>query len=88
MKIKEGFILRRIAGEMVVVPVGEMMVSFNRILSLSDTGAFIWQLLAENDLSKDEILERMLDEYEVDRQLAARDIDRFIASLQAADLLA
>lgn len=88
MKIKEGFILRRIAGEKVVVPVGEMMVSFNRILSLSDTGAFIWQLLADNDLTKDEILEHMLDEYEVDKQSAARDIDRFIASLQAADLLA
>ena len=46
MKIKEGFLLRQVAGQTVVLPCGDDM-DLNMMITLNDTGAFLWQLLQE-----------------------------------------
>ena len=45
MTLKKGFMLRSIAGTHVVIPLGERVVDFNGILTLNETGAFLWELL-------------------------------------------
>ena len=45
MKIKEGFVLRRVAGTWVVLPLSKATVNFNGILTLNETAVFIWRLL-------------------------------------------
>lgn len=87
MKIKDGFALREIAGTPVVVPLAENLVAFSNMITLSDTGAFIWKSLSENDLSKDQLLQMILDEYEVTEDLASTDLDNFINSLRKANVL-
>ena len=47
MKIKDGFILKEMAGSWVVVPVGENMVNFQMMMTLNESGAFLWNQLAE-----------------------------------------
>ena len=64
MKIKEDFLLRKVADCYVVVPVGKATVDFNGMMNLNETGAFLWEKL-ENDTTKEELLKAMLDEYEV-----------------------
>lgn len=88
MKLKPGFLLRNIAGVDVVVPVGEMSVDFNGIITLNDTGKFLFEKLMAQDVSEDELLRLLLAEYEVDEETAKADIREFIAKIEEANLLA
>lgn len=86
MKIKPGFLLRNVADVNVVVPVGEMSVDFNGIITLNDTGKFLFRQLMTKDTSEDELLQLMLEEYEVDEEAAGADIRNFASKLREADL--
>lgn len=69
-----------------VVPVRTRAVDFSGIIKLSETGAFLWGLL-EKGADREELIARILEEYEVDEATAAADIDRFLMKLREADLL-
>ena len=69
MKIIKEFILRNIAGECVLVPTGATTQEFNGLITLSDTGKFIWEHLETVD-SFDELIALMLEEYEIDEETA------------------
>lgn len=81
MKIKEGFLLREVAGSSIVVPVGDVQLDFNGMMTLNPVGAFIWKLL-ESEKTKEELVHAVVAEYEVDRQTAAADIERYITKLR------
>ena len=86
MKVKDNFVLKKIAGSYVVVPVRTRAVDFAGIIKLSESGAFLWKLL-EKGADREELIAAMLEEYAVDEATASADIDRFIAKLREADLL-
>lgn len=85
MKIKEGFLLRNVAGSNVVVPVGEATLDFNGMMSLNDTGAFLFQKLMEG-IDKDQLIEALMAEYDVDKEVAAKDVEEFIVKVEREDL--
>ena len=87
MKIKEGYMLREVAGNSVVVAVGKAVLDFNGLITLNSTGAFLWKLL-EEETGPDELLTAMLDAYEIDEVTAQKDIAEFIDKLKGADLIA
>lgn len=87
MKIKEGFVLKNIADVTVVVPAGEVSLDFNGMVTLNETGAFLWELLKE-ERTEDELLAAMLKEYDVDEPTARKGIDKFVAKLSKEGLLA
>lgn len=86
MKIKEGYLLREVAGSNIVVPVGEGSIDFSGVITLNEVGAFIWKVL-EKGASKEEILEKMLSEYDVDPKTAENDINEYIQALRGAELI-
>ena len=86
MKIKSDYLLKQIAGSYVVVPVRSRAVDFSGIIKLSESGAFLWEILA-GGATRDELVARLLEEYDVDEATAAADVDRFLAKLKEADLL-
>ncbi len=86
MKIKQDFVLKKIAGSYVVVPVRQKAVDFNGIIKLSESGALLWGLL-ENGAEREELIAKLLEEYLVDEATASADVDRFIEHLREADLL-
>ncbi len=86
MKIKEDFILRKVADSYVVVPVNKMTLDFNGIINLNETGAFLFELL-QKGVERDELVDKMLEEYDVDREKAEADIDVFIQKVRDADVL-
>ncbi len=87
MKIKDGYILREVAGSNIVVPVGTQ-VSFNGIMTLNDVGTFIWRLLeSENGVSRDEIIDAVLAEYDASREAVEKDVDRYLLKLRAQNLI-
>lgn len=86
MKVKEGFILRAMGDNHLVVPVGALTVDFRCIITLNDTGAYLWkQLLQER--SEAELVQLLLDEYDVTAERATEDVTMFIEQLRKADLL-
>lgn len=86
MRIKSDYVMREVAGNCVVVPTGKAAVDFSGMITLNDTGAFLWKQLAE-DPSEQELLFAMLEEYETDEATAKADISEFLKKLKAADLL-
>lgn len=86
MKIKDDFILRKVADSYVVVPVGSMTLNFNGIINLNETGAFLFGVLQKGAVEQ-ELLQKMLDEYDVSVEKAKSDIDNFIRKLKEADIL-
>lgn len=86
MKVKKDFILRKIADSYVVVPVGRQTLDFNGIINLNETGAFLFKIL-QDGAERDELVEKLLEEYNVAPEKAAADIDRFIKKVKDADVL-
>lgn len=86
MKLKNEMLLREVAGEIVAIPVGKTALNFNGMICLNEVGAEIWKGLQEEQ-SKEEILERILQEFEVSREEAAADLEEFLQQLRHNDLL-
>ncbi len=85
MKIKDGFVLREVAGSYVVVPVGKRADEFNGMVHLNETGAFFWKM-AEKGCTRKELIEEGFNTYEVCEDDIAKDVDRFIDTLTANNL--
>lgn len=86
MKIKEGFLLREVAGNFVVIAVGEEAVDFNSIVTINEIGAFIWDRINEGK-GEEEIADSIIGEYSVDRDTALRDTRDFIGQLADAGII-
>lgn len=86
MKIKDGFIVRPVAGSYVVVAVGEKTVDFNGIMTLNETGYFLWQIM-EKGAEKEELLKAITEEYAVEESVALADIERFMNKLEETGLV-
>lgn len=87
MKIKEGFALRQVGGNHIVVPIGAQTLDFRCIITLNETGAFLWQQL-QQERTADDLVAALLAEYEVTEAVARADVDKFVANLKEAELLA
>ena len=85
MKIKEGFLLRNVAGNNVVVPIGEATLNFNGMMSLNETGAFLFEKLIEGT-NKEQLIKDLMAEYGVDETLATKDVEKFILKIESEDL--
>lgn len=86
MKILKEFVLREVAGNYIVVPFGENAVSFKAMITLNKTGAFLWRQL-EEERTEEELLAAILEEYDIDSEIAKADIAQFVERLQAAGIL-
>lgn len=86
MKIKDGFVVRNVAGSNIVVPTGSARVDFNGIVTLNETGMFLWNKL-ENGAEKEKLLKAIMTEYDVDETTATTDINLFLDKLEGAGLV-
>lgn len=86
MKIKNGFAKRDIAGSTIVVPVGSTAKEFNGMITLNDSGSFIWDCFLK-DISIDEAVEAVLAEYDVEREKAQADVERFVNMLKENNII-
>ena len=74
MKIKNGFVLRQVCGENVIVGEGLGAINFGKMLALNDTAAWLWQqAVAMGDFTVDALAQKLCDEYEVSLDEAKTD---------------
>lgn len=81
MVIKKEFVLREIAGEFVLVPIGQSANEFQGLFPLSESGAKIWNMLPEAE-NNDFIIDKLMVEYEVEREILEADVTEFLGTLK------
>ena len=75
MKIKEGFVLRQVCGENVIVGEGLGAINFGKLLALNETAAWLWQqAVAMDNFTIDTLVQKLCDEYEVSVDEAKTDV--------------
>ena len=84
MKIKEGYVLKTVAGNHIVVPVGRL--DFNGMIALNETGVVIWNALLKGAEETD-LVAALRAEYDVEEETAKKDVARFLEKMKEADLL-
>lgn len=85
MKLKDGFVLRQVAGQAVVLPGGDAL-DLNMMITLNDTGAFLWEHL-QQETDEDALVSALLREYDVDADTARRAVVAFVEKLDANGFL-
>ncbi len=86
MKIKNNFVLRKVADEYIVMPTGAGIADFDGAIALNEVSAFIFEKL-QNSVSKEDLLIAVLDEYDVDRETAAKDIEALVSKFEAMGII-
>lgn len=79
MKIKEGFLLRQVAGQTVVLPTGDEL-DLNMMITLNETGAFLWERL-QSETDENALVASLLSEYDVDEDTARKCVTAFVKKL-------
>lgn len=78
MKIKEGFNLRRVGDENVIVAQGVQNVDFTKIISLNDTAAYLWREAEGIDFSVETLTEQIVRHYDIDALTAQKDVAELV----------
>lgn len=86
MKVKDGFIMRQVGGQSVVLPIGNEL-DMNMMITLNETGAFLWEHLQE-ETTEDALVTALRGEYEVDEDMARASVRKFAEKLSAYGFLA
>ena len=86
MKIKKELIKREIAGDTILVPVGKTVYDANGLFVLNELGGFLWERLPQAE-NAEQLCDAVLEEYEVSREEAARDIADFLDKLRKLDII-
>ena len=88
MRIKEGFELRNICGENIVIGHGVENINFTKVISMNESAADIWHAIVDKDFTLGDMVKVLLDNYEVDYKTARRDSEKLLADWQEAGFIA
>lgn len=84
MKRNPDFLLREVAGTLVIVPVGEASANFKGMITLNATSAYLWELL-ETEQTQQSLVDALTARYDVDAETAAKDVENFIQKLSVVE---
>ena len=87
MYISENFIMRTVAGEIIIVPIGDEASQFQGLITVNESGAFLWKLLQNENISEESIKQAFREEYGVDEKTADNDVDEFLHILRMRKIL-
>lgn len=86
MKIKKGFVLRRMGDSWMAVPIGAMAARMRGLVSLNETAAAMWNILLE-DRTEDEVVQLLAQEYEAEPEALRRSVRAFVQKLEEEGML-
>lgn len=81
MKRNDDFLLRRVGEANILVPLRQKVVNLQGVITLNETGAFIWELLKE-ERTPDELAEALVEEFDVEFDQAKKDVEEFLKQLK------
>lgn len=86
MKLKLDFVLREIAGDILLVPTGKTALNLNGMMTLNPMAAEIWKMLPEAD-SEEEIVQRILLDYDAEPEQVRTDVAEFLGRLRELGII-
>lgn len=86
MKVREGFIKKKMGTQAVVIAIGSASKIFNGMVKLNETGELMWDKLVEGT-TREELIAAILEVYEVEEEVAQKDVDRFIEILKKPGII-
>ena len=87
MKIKEGFTLRDLCGDHIVIGEGLAQVNFNKMLSLNDSAAYLWEQVKDREFTIEDLVALLTERYEVSAEKAREDVQKMTAQWQAEGII-
>lgn len=87
MKLKEGFVLRTICGEHVVVGEGLAQVNYNKLISLNPSAAWLWEQVVGKEFTPEDLSALLLEKYEVEPERALEDSRKLVAQWKEQGLI-
>ena len=86
MTVNKDFVVRTVAGETMLIPVGKNVLKYNGIFTLSESGAMIYRLLCE-DKTEEEIIAALAESFGEAEATIKSDYDEFISQLKETDII-
>ena len=87
MKIKNGFELRNVCSENVIIAHGVENIYFTKVITLNESAALIWRQVEGKDFTEQDMTKILLDEYEVEESQAQADVKQLLSSWVKAGLV-
>jgi hypothetical protein len=87
MKLKEDFMLREVAGQWLLVPIGESVINVNGIITLSESGVVLWKELENGITGEAGLADALMKEYEIDGETALESVREFLSDLKEKGIL-
>jgi hypothetical protein len=75
MKLVEGFRLRDVMGQATVIGEGVGQVDFNKLITLNESAAYLWESVAGKEFDIDTLADLLIERYSIDRNLAKKDAE-------------
>ncbi len=87
MRFNKEFSLCEVAGRSFLAPTGSKVMDVNKMMDLNETSLFLIKLLQEKEMTHEQLLEKLLEEYDVDRETAANDLSEFISAAKSMGVI-
>ena len=87
MRIKDGFELREICGEFVILSHGVDNIDFSKLISLNETAAHMWKSVVDKDFDNAMLADALCEAYEVDRETAEQDVAHVVSQWKEIGLI-
>lgn len=87
MRTKKGFNLRTVCGENIIVAEGKENIDFSCIISMNESSAYLWKEIAGKEFTCEELAEKLVNEYDVDKDTALEDVKRLVGEWEKAGII-
>lgn len=87
MKLKSGFKRNEVCGQSFIVPMGENNIDFSKVIALNESSLLLWKKMEEGDFTINDLVEALLEEYEVEESVARADVENIIAQFDKEGIL-
>ena len=87
MKTKKGFVLRSLGREYILVAEGLEAVDANRLISMNESAAFLWEAVDDKEFDADTLINLLMEEYGIDREVAEKDVTSLLETWKQAEII-
>lgn len=87
MRIKQGFKMRSVGRDHIVIPEGKQLINFNKMAALNSSAAYLWEKVVDKDFTVEDLTALLVEKYEIDEQRAKEDAEKLVISLQGAGII-
>lgn len=87
MKTRKGYSLRSLGKEFVLVAEGLEAVDFSRMISMNESAAFLWRSVEDKDFEAETLVDLLLEEYDITREVAEKDVAMLLQNWKEADMI-